>query len=75
MGRGLSKADLATRTFLLAAVSSLIMDRQSAAEMNQRLHAMILELSMRLDDNFALTNEQKASNVLYRQRHNTDICV
>jgi hypothetical protein len=59
MGRGLSKPDLATRTFLLAALSSLIIDRRSAAEMNQHLHSMILELSIQLDDNFALTNKQK----------------
>jgi hypothetical protein len=59
MGRGLSKPDLATRAFLLAALSRSGVEQRKTEEMNRQLHSMVTDLAIRLDDNFALTNEQK----------------
>lgn len=48
--RGLSKPDLATRTFLLVALSRTVMERRKMEEMNRHLHGIITDLATRLDE-------------------------
>jgi hypothetical protein len=59
MARGLSKPDITTRALIFAALCRMTLDGQKTDEMNRKLCGIVTELSIRLDDNFSLSNEQK----------------
>jgi hypothetical protein len=59
MGEGLSKPDLATRTYTLAAIFEALRERQAVVGAIQTLLSLITDLQICLEDTFALSNEQK----------------
>lgn len=59
MGENLTKADLATRAFMLSASFELIRQRQEVVESQKALHVLIADLQTCLNDTFVLNEEQK----------------
>lgn len=50
---------MATRIFLLASIFQVLRELHSAVESNNAIKALLSDLQIRLDDTFALTNDQK----------------
>ncbi|KIM65615.1 hypothetical protein SCLCIDRAFT_22514 [Scleroderma citrinum Foug A] len=61
MGRGLNKADIATRSYLLAAIFSLIKENREMTNAQRNTQQLLADLQIRLDVTFSLTPEQKLS--------------
>ena len=64
MGNGLSTADLATRTFTLAAIYQQASELHSLRVAVNNLQKMMMEFTERLDENFQLSSEQKVRKFL-----------
>lgn len=63
MGHGLSKPDMATRLFLLASIFQVLRELHTAVESNNAIKSLLTDLQIRLDDTFALTNDQKVHHI------------
>lgn len=59
MGGNLSKPDLATRTYMLAATFELMRQRQEVVDAQKALHILIADLQTRINTTFALNEEQR----------------
>lgn len=59
MGQGLSKADIATRSYLLAAIFSLIKENREMTNAQRNTQQLLADLQIRLEVTFTLTPEQK----------------
>ena len=59
MGWGLNKADIATRSYLLAAIFSLIKENREMTNAQRNTQQLLADLQIRLDVTFSLTPEQK----------------
>lgn len=59
MGRGLNKADIATRSYLLAAIFSLIKENREMTSAHRNTQQLLADLQIRLEVTFSLTAEQK----------------
>jgi hypothetical protein len=60
LGRELSQPDLVTRTFLLATMYQILIERHDTQEVVRDLHNLVVELAGRIDQNFQISQEQKA---------------
>jgi hypothetical protein len=63
MGRGLPREDLATRTFILAAVHQLKKEIRASQNAYNEFRNVIADLASRLDENFSLSSEQKVFHI------------
>lgn len=67
----LSRSDLATRAYMVAAIFAMAMEIQSTITLASQddviedLPALFNDLRIRLDDNFTLTREQKVCTLLH----------
>ncbi|KIJ60408.1 hypothetical protein HYDPIDRAFT_98863, partial [Hydnomerulius pinastri MD-312] len=61
MGRGLPKADIATRSYLLAAIFSLIKENRAMTNAHRNTQQFLADLQIRLEVTFSLSPEQKAN--------------
>ncbi|KIM50799.1 hypothetical protein SCLCIDRAFT_1225090 [Scleroderma citrinum Foug A] len=61
MGRGLNKADIATRSYLLVAIFSLIKENQEMTSTHRNTQQLLADLQIQLKVTFSLTAEQKAN--------------
>lgn len=59
MGRGLPKADIATRSYLLAAIFSLIKENRAMTNAHRNTQQFLADLQIRLEVTFSLSPEQK----------------
>jgi hypothetical protein len=59
MGRGLSKPDIATRSYLLAAIFSLVTENRTMAAAHRSTQHLLADLQLRLEATFTLNPEQK----------------
>ena len=59
MGRGLDKANIATRSYLLAAIFSLIKENREMTDAQRNTQKLLTDLQIRLEVTFSLTPEQK----------------
>ena len=68
MGWGLNKADIATRSYLLAAIFSLIKENREMTNAQRNTQQLLTDLQIRLDVTFSLTPEQK-SRITFMSMH------
>ncbi|TFY74644.1 hypothetical protein EWM64_g9369 [Hericium alpestre] len=61
LGKQLLRAEIATGVFNLAATLELTKERRFVNDQQRLLQAMLVDLSIRLDDTFTLSNEQKVN--------------
>jgi len=59
MGWGLDKADIATGSYLLATIFSLIKENQEMTDAQWNTQQLLADLQIRLEVTFSLTPEQK----------------
>lgn len=59
MGRGLSKPDIATRSYLLAAMFSLVKENRAMTVAHRSTQHLLSDLQIRLDATFTVSPEQK----------------
>ena len=59
MGRGLDKADIATRSYLLAAIFSLIKENWEMTDAQWNTQQLLADLQICLEVTFSLTPKQK----------------
>ena len=57
MGQGLSKADIATQSYLLAAIFSLIKENREMTNAQHNTQQLLADLQIRLEVTFTLTPE------------------
>ena len=62
MGRGLNKADIATRSYLLTAIFSLIKENREMTSAHRNTQQLLADLQIWLEVTFSLTAEQKVHN-------------
>jgi hypothetical protein len=65
MGRGLSKPDIATRSYLLAAMFSLVKENRAMTAAHRSTQHLLGDLQIRLDATFTLSPEQKVRHIVY----------
>ncbi|KIM57522.1 hypothetical protein SCLCIDRAFT_28758 [Scleroderma citrinum Foug A] len=61
MGRGLDKADIATQSYLLAAIFSLIKENREMTDAQWNTQQLLADLQIHLEVTFSLTPEQKSN--------------
>ena len=59
MGWGLDKANIATRSYLLAAIFSLIKENREMTDAQRNTQQLLADLQIRLEVTFSLTPKQK----------------
>ena len=59
MGWGLDKANIATQSYLLAAIFSLIKENREMTNAQWNTQQLLADLQIRLEVTFSLTPEQK----------------
>lgn len=64
MGNGLTKADLATRAYIVASIFSLIKENRAMTAAHRGTQTLMADLQIRLDATFSISTEQKASGHL-----------
>lgn len=64
LGHGLSKPDLATRTYLLGGIFCLLKEQRTIATSHRSTQHLLADLQIRLEATFSLSPEQRVSNFL-----------